>query len=164
MTEGVRVFGMDMVDKVSMPHVMEYIHTKLHEFDTCLIEWIKLLPLNKKAILHGCCTYPLRIKPRSRSYKSGYRLRASVNTELAPPFVYQHWGRIPSKKCKQGWYSGAKIFRFDDLEECAVHTLAHECFHFLSHSKQVAHKNTEANANWWADMWTDEFRLTRTQY
>ena len=47
---------------------------------------------------------------------------------------------------------------FDDLEECAVHTLAHECFHFLSHSKQVRHKNTEANANWWADQWLLEFR------
>jgi len=161
MNVAVSCFEMAMIDKVSMPVVMTFIQNKLMEFDTRLIEWIKLLPLNKKAILHGCCAYPQRVNPRSRSFKRGYRLRASVNTELAPPFMYLHWGRIPSAKCKQGWYSGEKIFRFDDLEECAVHTLAHECFHFLSHSKQVAHKNTEANANWWADQWTDEFRVTR---
>ena len=52
-------------------------------------------------------------------------------------------------------------FRFDDLEECAVHTLAHECFHFLSHSRQVDLKNTEANANWWADGWLRVFRELR---
>ncbi|MGD8784230.1 MAG: hypothetical protein PVG75_07315 [Thioalkalispiraceae bacterium] len=161
MSVAVTAFEMDMIDKVSMPTVITFIYEKLQDFDTSMVEWIKLLPLNKKAILHGCCAYPQRIKPRSRQYKSGYRLRASVNTELAPPFLYLHWGRIPSAKCKQGWYSGEKLFRFEDLEECAVHTLAHECFHFLSHSRQVADKNTEANANWWADQWTDEFRMSR---
>ncbi len=141
-----------------MPHVTHFICNKLLDFDTRLIEWIKLLPLTKKAILHGCCVYPVRIAPRAHQYKSGYRLRASVNVEMPPPYVYEHWGRIPSNDYKQGWYSGAKLFRFDDLEECAVHTLAHECFHFLSHSKQLKHKNTEANANWWADQWLMEYR------
>ena len=147
-----------IIDKVFMPQVTQFICHKLAAFDTSLIEWIKLLPLNKKAILHGCCVYPVRTAPRAQQFKSGYRLRASVNIELPPPYVYEHWGRIPSNNYKQGWYSGAKLFRFDDLEECAVHTLAHECFHFLSHSKQVRHKNTEANANWWADQWLLEFR------
>lgn len=144
-----------------MPSVLNFIQNKLTGFDTRLLEWIKLLPLNKKAILHGCCTYPLRTRPRARTYKSGYRLRASVNIELAPPYLYQHWGRIPSKHYQQGWYSGEMLFRFDDLEECAVHTLAHECFHFLSHSGQLKDKNTEANANWWADIWTQDFRQQR---
>ena len=141
-----------------MPHVFQFILHKLTDYDTSKLEWIKLLPLNKKAILHGCCIYPVRTSPGARTFKSGYRLRASVNVEAAPPFVYQHWGRIPSNSHKQGWYSGAKLFHFDDLEECAVHTLAHECFHFLGHSRQVKHKNTEANANWWADQWLAEFR------
>jgi hypothetical protein len=48
--------------------------------------------------------------------------------EMAPPFTYEYWARIPSSDYKQGWYSGEKIFEFEDLEECAVHTLAHECF------------------------------------
>lgn len=141
-----------------MPQVLQFICFKLADFDTSLVEWIKLLPLNKKAILHGCCVYPVRTAPKARDFKTGYRLRASVNVELPPPYEYEHWGRIPSREYKQGWYSGARIFHFEDLEECAVHTLAHECFHFLSHSKQVQHKNTEANANWWADKWLSEFR------
>ena len=147
-----------IIDKVSMPQVIDFIQYKLSHFDLDKVEWIKLLPLNKKAILHGCCAYPVRTAPRARTFASGYRLRASVNVELPPPFVFQHWGRIPSNNYKQGWYSGPKQFHFEDLEECAIHTLSHECFHFLSHSKQVKHKNTEANANWWADQWLNEFK------
>ncbi|MEJ2360202.1 MAG: hypothetical protein P8Z75_02050 [Gammaproteobacteria bacterium] len=146
-----------VIDKVSMPHILSFISDKLQSFDTEKLESIKLLPLNRKAILHGCCTYPCRMRLRNRLVERGYRLRASVNIELAPPFVYHHWGRIPSASHKQGWYSGAMTFRFNDLEECALHTLAHECFHFLSHSRQVRLKNTEANANWWADQWLQEF-------
>ena len=159
--QGSSAFSMSIIDKVNMPHVLEFIRHKLTGFDTALVEWIKLLPLNKRALLHGCCSYPVRIKPRARQFKQGYRLRASVNIELAPPFSYIHWGRIPSLEFKQGWYSGEMQFYFDDLEECALHTLAHECFHFLSHSKQVKHKNTEANANWWAGQWTEEFKYFR---
>ena len=152
-----------VIDKVSMPHVLGFITGKLAEFDTTMLEWIKLLPLSGKAILHGCCTYPVRSRPRARSFKSGYRIRASVNVELAPPYVYSHWGRIPSADFKQGWYSGEQSFVFHDLEECAVHTLAHECFHFLSHTKQISLKNTEANANWTADRWLEEFSLIRVK-
>ncbi|MFO7604257.1 MAG: hypothetical protein R6X06_10660 [Gammaproteobacteria bacterium] len=146
-----------VIDRVSMPLVVNFICARLADFDTSQLEWIKLLPLKKKAILHGCCVYPVRTAPGARTFKSGYRLRASVNVEAAPPYEFQHWGRIPSSNYKQGWYSGARLFRFDDLEACAIHTLAHECFHFLSHSRQIKHKNTEANANWWADQWLSEF-------
>jgi hypothetical protein len=149
---------MQVIDKINMPHVLAYVQHKLSGFDTQLVEWIKLLPLNGRHILHGCCSYPVRTRPRARTFKSGYRLRASVNVELSPPYVYQHWARIPSSNYQQGWYSGEKTFVFEDLESCAVHTLSHECFHFLSHSKQVRYKNTEANANWWADQWTTEFK------
>ena len=147
-----------LIDKVAMPHVLDFVTDRLAQFDTSMLEWIKLLPLHGKAILHGCCTYPVRTRPRARSFKSGYRIRASVNVEMPPPFEYTHWGRIPSRDFKQGWYSGATAFIFHDLEECAVHTLAHECFHFLSHSRQVELKNTEANANWMADQWLAEFQ------
>jgi len=150
-----------VIDKIIMPQVTRFICRKLDEYDTTRLEWIKLLSLNKNHLLHGCCAYPVREKPRSNTFKTGYRIRASVNVEMAPPFIFQHWARIPSRHYKQGWYSGAKSFLFDDLEECAVHTLAHESFHFLSHSKQIKHKNTEANANWWADQWLGEFHQLR---
>ena len=140
-----------------MPHVIQFISNKLSKYDLQLVEWVKLLPLTRHVVLHGCCAYPVKTEPRSVMYKTGYRLRASVNINLSPPYTYQHWARIPNKKAKQGWRSGAKTFVFHDLESCAIHTLAHECFHFLSHSKQVKEKNTEANANWWADQWTQEF-------
>jgi len=147
-----------VIDKVGMPHVMRFVVSKLDDFDISRLEWIKLLPLNKNRPLHGCCSYPVYSRMQKDQLIKGYRIRASVNVELAPPILFQHWGRIPSVSHKQGWYSGEQTFEFDDLEECALHTLAHECFHFLSHTRQLNHKNTEANANWWADRWVDAFR------
>jgi len=148
----------NIIDRVNMPHVIQFVMDKLVSYDTSLLESIKLLPLNRNVLLHGCCTYPVRSRPRARSFKSGYRIRASVNINMAPPFVYSHWARIPSRSYQQGWYSGAKDFVFDDLDQAAVHTLAHEVFHMLAHSNQVREKNTEANANWFADHWLDEYR------
>ena len=149
---------MKVIDKVGMLHVMRFILNKLDDYDLALMEWIKLLPLNKNHAMHGCCAYPVYSKADKAKVVKGYRIRASVNVEMAPPIVFQHWGRIPSNSYKQGWYSGEQTFVFDDLEECALHTLTHECFHFLSHTRLVKHKNTEANANWWADQWLNEFR------
>jgi len=151
-----------VIDKVTMPQVIAFICHKLTDFDTTELEWIKLLPLYAKEILHGCCTYPIDNDSMAQGIKSGYRLRASVNVEVPPPYFYEHWARIPSNNHRQGWYSGSKMFRFNDLDECAIHTLAHECFHFLSHSKQVKLKNTEANANWWADQWLAEFLTSQS--
>jgi hypothetical protein len=144
-----------------MPHVTAFICAKLAQYDTAELEWIKLLPLHRQSILHGCCTYPEYGGPGGRVRETGYRLRASVNIKVEPPFLFEHWARIPASN-RQGWASGLMMFRFEDLDECAVHTLAHECFHFLAHSRQVKHKNTEANANWWADEWLAEFRATQS--
>lgn len=145
-----------VIDNVGMPHVIDYIAQKLSDFDTGALDWVKLLPLNKTTLLHGECTFPGETQTRGTNY--GYRIRASVNVVMAPPFSYEHWGRIPSTKHAQGWYSGAQMFYFGDLEECAIHTLSHECFHFLSDSGQVNLKNTEANANWWGDQWLESYR------
>ncbi len=145
------------VDKIGMQRVTGYIDNCLEKFDTSLIEWIKLLPLDKNHILHGECAYPVKNIEDNSIIERGYRIRASVNVESVPPYKFSHWGRIPSNSHKQGWYSGEKAFYWDTLEEVAVHTLSHESFHFLSHSKQVKMKNTEANANWWADNWLAEF-------
>ena len=144
-----------------MPHVMAFIVKRMSIYNTLELDWLKLLPLTKKALLHGECMFPYIDDNGEREH--GYRIRASVNINMSPPFEYEHWARIPSKSAKRGWQSGEQIFRFADLEECAVHTLAHECFHFLSATNQVGEKNTEANANWWADGWLAAFRLKQSQ-
>lgn len=146
-----------VIDKVGMPHVLDFIVTRLKIYSTGDLDWLKLLPLNKKALLHGECMFPYLDSNGKREH--GFRIRASVNIELSPPFEYEHWARIPDKTVGRGWKSGEQIFRFEDLEECAVHTLAHECFHFLSETGQVGEKNSEANANWWADGWLAAFKL-----
>ena len=150
-----------LIDKVGMPHVVDYISGKLSDYDTTMLDWVKLLPLSKSTLLHGECTFPGESPGRRVEY--GYRIRASVNVVMAPPFSYEHWGRIPSTKHEQGWVSGDQTFHFGDLEECAVHTLSHECFHFLSNSGQVNLKDTEANANWWGDQWLERYRTVVDQ-
>ncbi|MGR8946589.1 MAG: hypothetical protein ACU84Q_00980 [Gammaproteobacteria bacterium] len=146
-----------VIDKVGMPHVLAFIVKRLSIYNTCELDWLKLLPLTKKALLHGECMFPYTASNGEREH--GFRIRASVNVNMSPPFQYEHWARVPSKTAARGWQSGEQVFHFADLEECAVHTLAHECFHFLSETKQVGEKNTEANANWWADGWLAAFRL-----
>ena len=156
-----KLFGVELlaeteyriIDKVGMPHVLNFITLKLFDYDTERLDWIKLLPLSRDTLLHGACHFPYRQDPETDVWDHGYRIRASVNIEQIPPFTYTHWGRVPSARNLRGWVSGEQEFRFGDLDECAVHTLAHECFHFLADSEQVAERNSEANANWWADEW-----------
>ncbi|MEM7468689.1 MAG: hypothetical protein AAF387_17610, partial [Pseudomonadota bacterium] len=148
-----------LIDKVGMPHVMAFIVKRLSLYNTDDLDWLKLLPLQKKNLLHGECMFPYFDQDGRKEH--GFRIRASVNINMVPPFEYEHWARIPSKTARQGWTSGEQIFHFADLEECAVHTLAHECFHFLSETNQIDEKNTEANANWWADGWLASFRLNQ---
>jgi len=145
-----------------MPHVMAFIGNQLAPYETARLDWIKLLPLKRNVLLHGACHYPYRHDCAGDHRGHGYRIRASVNIEMPPPYTYVHWARIPAPGSRRGWRSGEFEFRFADLEECAVHTLAHECFHFLADSGQVAERNTEANANWWADAWLDAFRVAVT--
>ena len=151
-----------IIDKIGMPHVLNFITLKLIDYDTERLDWIKLLPLKREILLHGACDFPSREDLQSDTWEHGYRIRASVNIEQIPPFTYTHWGRVPSARNARGWVSGEQEYRFDDLDECAVHTLAHECFHFLADSEQVAERDTEANANWWADRWLVEFQRHRT--
>lgn len=146
-----------VIDKVGMPHVLDFMQRKLADYDTSGLDWLKLLPLNKTTLLHGECTFPGETPGRRTEH--GYRIRASVNVLMAPPFTYEHWGRVPSATHARGWVSGEQTWHFDDLEECAVHTLSHECFHFLSDSGQLDLRNSEANANWWGDEWLAEYRV-----
>lgn len=145
-----------------MPHVLAFVCARLAPYETARLDWIKLLPLKRNVLLHGACHYPYRDDGPGRFRSHGYRIRASVNVEMPPPYSYVHWARIPAPGSRRGWRSGEFEFRFTDLEECAVHTLAHECFHFLADSGQIVERNTEANANWWADAWLGAFRATRT--
>ena len=145
-----------VIDQVGMPHVLDFIQTKLSSFDTCALDWLKLLPLRKTVLLHGECTFPG--SSATRQIAHGFRIRASVNVLMSPPYRYEHWARIPSPRHLRGWVSGEKTFKFQDLEECALHTLAHECFHFLSATGQVTWQDCEANANWWGDRWLSDYR------
>ena len=52
-----------LIDKVGMPHVLNFITAKLAAYDTKRLDWIKLLPLNHKALLHGACDFPYRKDP-----------------------------------------------------------------------------------------------------
>jgi len=146
-----------VIDKVGMPHVLSFVVGKLGSFDTSCVEWVKLLPLNRSVLLHGECRFPAPGQ-LTGGFRRGYRIRASVNIEMCPPFSFTHWGRHYSEGEPHEWRSKETDYHFFDLEECAVHTLAHECFHFLSDSGQVDEKNYEANANWWADQWLKEYR------
>ena len=156
--EGNSTVNFEIIDKVGMPNVLYFISGKLEPYDTSKIEWVKLLPLNREVLLHGECKFPVSGSEIINGRDRGYRIRASVNVEMSPPFSFIHWGREYIEAGCQKWLSKEAEYLFSDLEECAVHTLSHECFHFLSDSGQVEEKNYEANANWWADCWLEDFK------
>ncbi|MGR9090170.1 MAG: hypothetical protein ACU85U_06285 [Gammaproteobacteria bacterium] len=145
-----------IIDKVGMPHVIDFVQRQMRGWDTRPLDWLKLLPLNRNVLLHGECTFPGETAARGQAH--GYRIRVSVNVIMPPPYRFEHYGRVPSARHPRGWVSGEQTFFYDDLAECAVHTLGHECFHYLSDTGQVELENSEANANWWADHWLDAYR------
>lgn len=145
-------------DKVGVPKAIEFIREKLKGYDLSTLEWIKLTPYSGSRVVKGITKYPRRIAPRSRDFVHQYRINANINPTVSFPATFEHWARIPNASAKQGWLSGSFIYRVDSLEEAVIHLLAHEIFHFLSHSNQVPEKNVEANANWFADIWLAEWR------
>jgi hypothetical protein len=152
-------------DRVGLPRVMKFIERKLAEYDTSELEYVTLSPM--KTIRgpkhdfghHGYCYYP---KSKDRK-KEKYYITTAVRLDLKYPFSFVHWCRRPDPNYQQGWVTDSSVFTVYSVEELACHTLAHECFHFLSKSRQIKHKgqhvkNVEANANHYADLWLKEFR------
>lgn len=147
-----------ITDKIGVPNAIEFIEKKLKVYDLSQLEWIKLTPYTGGRVVKGITKYPCRLAPRSRTFTSQYRINANINPAVKFPATFDHWARIPNSSAKQGWLSGPYTYRVENLEEAAIHLLAHEIFHFLSHSNQVPEKNVEANANWFADLWLKEWR------
>jgi hypothetical protein len=140
-------------DRVGLPKVIEFIERKLSDFDVSKIKYISLNEKSNGDVLHGQCAYPSKNHNRTQ-----YQIRGAVNPHIPYPATHIHWGRIPDPTFKQGWRSGEATYKFNNVEEAAVHVLAHEIGHFLLREKQIKEKNVEANCNMIADQWLSEFR------
>lgn len=140
-------------DRVGLPKAVEFIERKLLSFDTSKVKYISLNEKNTADVLHGKCYFPSK-----KANRTMYHMTAAVNPHINFPATHTHWGRIPDTSFKQGWRSGEAIYRFNNVEEAAVHVLAHEIAHFLLREKQIKEKNVEANCNMVADQWLEEYR------
>ncbi|MDJ0789257.1 MAG: hypothetical protein QNK05_20830 [Myxococcota bacterium] len=145
----------EWIDEIGLPEVIEFTRAELAPFDLSKLDWFKLLPLPKERY-SGECTYPVRTKPRARSFRHGYRIRACVCPEADYPWD----GEIVtgSETLENGdWDYLCTDVRFLDLAEMAVFVAGHEAFHFLRNSGQIVGRNTEPQANLgglrWVQAW-----------
>ena len=147
---------MKITDKLNMPDVMDFILHKLALYDTSRVESIRLFPLRgKRTVISGRCVPPGVFPRHYKKPVLGYRLSAGINIlpEMFPSVGFT-WAWVQSDT---GWEVGTVLKKYETKEESAVFTLAHEAAHFLMHSSQIELENNEANANWIAHKWTNEF-------
>ncbi len=147
---------MNLIDKINLPTVCEFIEAKMSEFDTSRLDWLKLLPLTGRRRRHGMCTYPKRTAPRKRSFVHQYRIRCSINTTLGWPVVEDVATDTWRHETNWGYEYSPVVYY--TLEEMAAFLAGHEAFHFLRHSRQIEGRNTEPQANRYGITWLREYR------
>ena len=158
---------MIIIDAVGLPKVKQSIKGKLSYYNTAQLAPIELISLTTSEVApdwlgrlpgNGSISYP------EFSQDHNYHIRVWVST-IRPPYLSRVWRRIPSRLSEQGWYSSPADVEWESRDNMAVHLLAQQCFHFLSHSGQLGflhyrnRRNTRANASTFADSWLQEFKI-----
>ncbi|MCP5059540.1 MAG: hypothetical protein GY937_22785 [bacterium] len=146
----------DWIDKVGLPEVVFFTEEQLLKHDLSNLDSFKFLPLPKERFA-GTCTYPKRLKPRSRTFVHGYRIRCSLRVEAPYPHREEIVTGTETVSGNEWRYLTAKL-DLEDLEEMAVFLAGHEAFHFLRHSRQITGRNTEPQANLHALRWLQEWK------
>lgn len=154
--------GYKFINRVGCPEASDFIWNEIEKYDTGRVEWFKLLPLNQRYHLHGMCTYSVRVKKGSRKFKSGYRIRCSVNI-LDERWPFSTGYSIGTRTFEMG--SGGRGWEFIDrdvtffsCEEALVWVAGHEAFHWLRHSRQVPGRNSQCQAKAFGFEWLYRFR------
>lgn len=153
---------MEIIDKIGIPSVVEFIQAQLEPFDTTKLEWIRLNPLGKRggaARYSGYCRFPKRLKKHSRQFKHQYQISCSVNTKRVWPASLE----IPVGTWQNDahLYSYGYIYHtemFASVREPAAFVAGHELYHFLRHSRQIDGRNTEPSANRYGLEWLEAWR------
>jgi hypothetical protein len=151
---------------------LTWVRDLLGGYDTSRLEWVRMTHGSPRYRgVYGCCHFPLRERP---TYRISCQLPGpfpAYITTRRPPLYKRTDGSFPDlpKGCRVGqwlydpdtgreWKQVRGRTRVGDLGEAVVWILAHEAFHFLRDTRQIPGRNTEIEADAYADSQLAEYR------
>lgn len=123
-------------DRLEFPGVVSFYERLLDRYDDSLVEWVKLTKLPRTPWSFHC-DRPVRTKPRSREYETGYRIRCGVNVKRRYPYedeIVVGWD--PATETEPGSSVTTRV-TFATPAEAATFALGCAVFRFLRHSRQI---------------------------
>lgn len=166
-------------DKNDYQECFSFIKEFASHYDLSNLKWIKIAEGKREIVgVHGICRYP---NWGDRGY---YRISCYIPGPLpfnvlskAKGFIFQNedgtWPPKPigSKIEARGsykidgnsikWKRIESFTELNDYDDAIIWIFGHEFFHFLSQSKQIDLRNTESNADGFADDLLKDFKKLR---
>jgi hypothetical protein len=172
--------------KAGAPEAVTWIRTFLSRFNTSLLGWLRIdfgrehrdrdgRIYYKYRGVYGRCRYPTRKQPTIRlSCQVPGPFPCDIITRKKP--IYRNGdGTWPAeaKRRRGPVYCDASSGRqwkrvyarttLDDLNDAVVWIFAHEAFHWLRKTAQIPGRNTEIEADAYADAALEDFRANRAR-
>ena len=157
-----------------MAPVLAWARTFLDRFDTTALEWVRLdQGSSRYEGVYGQCVYPTKIRPTYHisCFAPGPFPGVTV-TRKRPlyPRADGTFARAP-RGCRRGdlchdprtgrfWYRVIGKTHLATLDQAIVWIVSHESFHFLRHTRQIAGRDNEIEADQFAD---DQLNVFRSQ-
>ncbi|MGD0174380.1 MAG: hypothetical protein ABSC61_08110 [Anaerolineales bacterium] len=147
------------------PIALDWARDFFSEFDTSQLAWIRVdRGRGKNRGAYGRCWYPNRRIPFYRiSCQVPGRFPCEIPTRKSPLYFSPDGSHPPlppgtrfgdhvrDLRTGREWYRVIGSTLVQDLDEAIVWVLAHEAFHFLRRSRQIPGRNTEIEADRFAD-------------
>jgi hypothetical protein len=152
-----------------------WIERFLADFDTSALAWVRIdHGGTRKRGVYGCCRHP---SGKQKAYRVSCHVPGPFPCRITtrrPPLYPDARGRFPPvpRGCERGaycvdrrsgrrWYRLRGRTRLRDLDEAVAWLFAHEAFHFLRRTRQVRGRDTEIDADGFADARLAAFREAR---
>ena len=165
--------ALSVTDRTRADPAVDFILTRLADFDTRLLEWIRIYPMtaNQHEPLLSGDYPPVTLSncwlPRERHAgqetplpRHMYRIKVNIWQSADYPVCERGWGRVPARLLQQrnparGFSTrGLCEWRYPDRLCATVHALARAIFVFLADSRQVGQNPSKSNASAWGHKWS----------
>lgn len=154
---------------------LEWIGALLARHDAARLEWVRVDHGSPRYRgVYGWCYLPTRERPTFRIACKLPGPFPTTTTTRRPPLYRAADGSFPPlpRGCRRGawlydprtgreWIQVRGRTRLADLDQALVWIFAHEAFHFLRATRQIPGRNTEIEADAWADAQLAAFRAAR---
>lgn len=167
------------LDESHCPAGVDYIREFAESYDLSKLAYLKIAPgSGGGGRVYGVCRFPQK-NGKSPLTRRMYRISCFVQgpfpdgVSVRRPPIYRgddgSWPVVPANCYITGhlskgpppakaWWRISAVTALDDAADAVVWICAHELFHFLRATRQIPGKNTEIEADSFADRKLGEFR------